>query len=176
MGLVANIKAQIHRVREPEMVWTPERLEKVTLIADWLTWRNSCAQAILWLYFPVTLIDIVFFSNTALAFWFPALMLGLMVVLEPTLAGMIRRTHGMGWRNILMYPWVYSWAKPIMLLMTLWTIVPWSMGSGHHFGLGGAITGVGYLGLGWLARKHLLTGDKTAAMQNVLQQLNVQGA
>ncbi len=175
MGLVANIKAQIHRVAEPQILWTPERLEKVTLVADWLTWRKSCASALLWLYFPVAVIDIAFFSNTQLAYWFPALMLLSMILLEPTLAGMTNKSKGMGWRNILMQPWLYGWAKPLMLIMVLWTIVPWSMGSGHHFAIGGAITGAGYLVLGWLARQRLVHGQKTVSMQTVLQKLNIQG-
>ncbi|MDX5934951.1 hypothetical protein [Acidithiobacillus thiooxidans] len=175
MGLVANIKAQIHRVAEPQILWTPERLEKVTLVADWLTWRKSCASALLWLYFPITVIDIAFFSNTQLAYWFPGVMLLSMIILEPTLAGMTQKAHGMGYRNILMYPWVYGWAKPLMLIMVLWTIVPWSMGNGHHFAIGGAITGAAYLVLGWLARSRLLHGQKTTSMQTVLQKLNIQG-
>lgn len=175
MGLVANIKSQIRRAVEPQIVWTPERLEKVTLVADWLTWRKSCASALLWLYFPVTVIDMAFFSNTQLDYWFPASMLLSMIGLEPTLAGMTNKTNGMGWRNILMSPWLYGWAKPLMLIMVLWTIVPWSMGKGHHFAVGGAITGVAYLVLGWLARNRLLHGQKATSMQTVLQKLNIQG-
>jgi hypothetical protein len=98
-----------------------------------------------------------------------------MIILEPTLAGMTQAGHGMGWRNILMYPWVYSWAKPLMLLMVLWTVVSLDLGAGFHFGLGGAITGAAYLALGWLARSRLLHGQKTTSMQAVLQKLNVQG-
>lgn len=175
MGLVANIKASIRQAAQPEVLWTPERLEKVTLVADWLTWRKSCASALVWLYFPVTLIDIVFFSNTQMDYWFPILMLLSMIILEPTLQGMLTRSHGMGWRNILMWPWVYTWAKPALLIMTLWTIVPWNMGNSHHFGLGGAITGAGFLALGWLARQRLLHGAKTQSMLIALQKLNIVG-
>ena len=175
MGLVANIKAQIHKIAEPQILWTPERLEKVTLVADWLTWRKSCASALLWLYFPITLIDMAVASDTQLTYWFPGVMLLSMILLEPTLAGMTQKGHGLGWRNILMYPWVYGWAKPIMLIMVLWTVLPFTILENFHFGIGGAITGVVYLALGWYARSRLLHGQKTTSMQTVLQKLNIQG-
>lgn len=175
MGLVADIKAQIQQAAEPQIVWTQERLEKVTLIGDWLTWRKSCASVILWLYFPVMIVDIIFASNTQLAYWFPGAMLLSMIVLEPSLERMTQNGHGMGWRNILMYPWVYGWTKPLMTLLILFFNMAGITGKGHHFAIGGAITGAAYLILGWWARRRLLHGQKTVSMQSALQNLNVQG-
>lgn len=174
MGLVANIKAQVHRARNPMMDWTPDRLEKVTLVADWLTWRKSCASVLLWLYLPVTVLDTICYSDWQFAFWFPALTLVLIVMLEPSLAGMLQKTtRGFGLRRVFMRPWLYFYMPPIILAVVIWMMGPWEQGL--HISLGGAVTGVAYIVLGGWAYYSLRFGSKTRMMRNALRKLNIQG-